>query len=231
MSEREIVVRFRLPESPRQRWLFAIVLVVVCFGAAVYATVPNTFAAGDLLSAQKLNDNFSNLDGRIAAIETASAPVPSGTIIAFGGTTAPAGYLACDGASVTQASYPALFAAIGTAWGSADATHFNVPDLRGRFPRGDDQGAGVDPDAASRIALVAGGATGNNVGSYQLDQFASHFHTYNRAPTAFSEQVSGSSVLGGAQSPTYAPVADKVNAAGGSESRPKNAYVRYLIKL
>ena len=55
----------------------------------------------------------------------------------------PTGWLACDGSSLLRASYPALFAKIGTTWGSADATHFNVPDLRGRSVIGSGTGSGL----------------------------------------------------------------------------------------
>lgn len=60
------------------------------------------------------------------------AVVPSGAILDFGGTSAPTGYLACDGTSYLRSDYPNLFTAIGTTWGSADGTHFNVPDFRRR---------------------------------------------------------------------------------------------------
>lgn len=59
-----------------------------------------------------------------------------GVIYPFGGDTAPDGALMCDGSSYLRADYPALFDVIGTAFGSADGTHFNVPDLRARVPVG-----------------------------------------------------------------------------------------------
>ena len=60
-------------------------------------------------------------------------------------------------------------AAIGKAWGSATTFTFTVPDLRGRFLRGVDGGAGNDPDRNSRGAINPGGNTGDNVGSLQGD--------------------------------------------------------------
>ena len=49
----------------------------------------------------------------------------------------PAGYLKCDGAAVGRATYPELFAAIGTTYGEGDGeTTFNLPDLIGRFAEG-----------------------------------------------------------------------------------------------
>ena len=62
--------------------------------------------------------------------------VPSGTILPYGGTAAPTGYLLCDGTSYLRADYPDLFGIIGTAYGSIDSAHFTVPDMRGRFPFG-----------------------------------------------------------------------------------------------
>ncbi|MDD5089959.1 MAG: phage tail protein [Candidatus Wallbacteria bacterium] len=102
--------------------------------------------------------------------------VPPGTILPYGGTTAPNGYLLCNGASFLRTAYSDLFTAIGTAYGAVDGTHFNVPDLRGRFIRGTDNGAGNDPDAGARVVSNAGGHTGDNVGSLQADALESHLH-------------------------------------------------------
>jgi microcystin-dependent protein len=75
----------------------------------------------------------------------AVAATPAGTVAWFAGSTAPTGWLACSGQSLVRAVWPALFAAIGTTYGYADSTHFNLPDLRGEFVRGLDGGRGIDP--------------------------------------------------------------------------------------
>jgi hypothetical protein len=69
VREREIFIRLRLPHIPSKWWLAGAIVAVLCIGAVVYATVPNTFNTGDSLSSKKINDNFNNLDGRISAIE------------------------------------------------------------------------------------------------------------------------------------------------------------------
>ncbi len=103
---------------------------------------------------------------------------PVGTIVPYGGSTIPSGWLVCDGSAVSRTTYSALFAAIGISWGYGDnSTTFNLPDLRGRFLRGVDGGANVDPDKASRTASNAGGNTGNNVGSLQGDAMGAHTHS------------------------------------------------------
>jgi len=56
-----------------------------------------------------------------------------GEIICFAGSSSPdAKWLACDGTSLLRGDYPDLFAVIGTTYGSADGSHFSLPDLRGR---------------------------------------------------------------------------------------------------
>ncbi|NEO87737.1 MAG: hypothetical protein F6J87_26285 [Spirulina sp. SIO3F2] len=71
---------------------------------------------------------------------------PPGTIIWFAGSSPPDGYLKANGAELSRSVYAALFAAIGELYGVGDGTTtFNLPDLRGEFIRGADDGRGVDP--------------------------------------------------------------------------------------
>ena len=74
----------------------------------------------------------------------AGGTVPPGVILDFGGTTAPAGYLLCNGAAVSRTTYATLFAAISTNYGVGDgSTTFNIPDARDRFRVG--AGASYSP--------------------------------------------------------------------------------------
>jgi microcystin-dependent protein len=69
----------------------------------------------------------------IATASGASVASPTGAIFAYGGPSAPAGWLICDGSAVSRTTYSLLFAVVGTAYGAGDgSTTFNVPDLRGR---------------------------------------------------------------------------------------------------
>ena len=67
------------------------------------------------------------------------AKLPAGTITMFAGSTAPAGWLICDGRSVSSTDFPELYAVIGTTYGGY-GTNFQLPDLRGRFPVGKNSG-------------------------------------------------------------------------------------------
>lgn len=83
--------------------------------------------------------NKVNSDGSLKRIAggTLYADAPLGTILAFGGTTAPAGWMLCQGQALSRTTYAKLFAIIGTAFGAGDgSTTFNIPDLRGEFLRG-----------------------------------------------------------------------------------------------
>lgn len=71
-----------------------------------------------------------------------------GEIICYAGSTSPVlGWLECDGASLLRTDYPDLFTVIGTVYGAADGTHFNLPDLRGRVSIGVGSGSGLTPRA------------------------------------------------------------------------------------
>lgn len=158
--------------------------------------------------------------------------LPSGVVFPFAGTAAPYGYVICDGSAVSRTEYASLFAAIGTSHGSGNgSTTFNLPDYRGRFLRGVDGLAGLDPDKASRTAMNAGGATGNAVGTVQggaVGQMTGAYENYVGPRDANllrdTTKVSGGSV--GTINYTTNTI-----TIGSTETRPKNANVNYIIKI
>lgn len=82
----------------------------------------------------------------------------TGVVFPFAGSTAPAGWLLCDGSAVSRATYATLFGVIGTTYGAGDgSTTFNLPDLRGRVVAGRDDMGGV---AAGRITDAGNGNPG-----------------------------------------------------------------------
>lgn len=142
---------------------------------------------------------------------------PPGTITAFGGTVAPAGWLECNGQSVSRVTYAALFAAIGTTWGAADGASFNLPDARGEFLRGADGGRGVD---AGRLP-----------GSSQTDAFKQHDHPIKVGTSDGSAGYvnGGLQPIAGGQFRSQ-PAEQFMDYRGGSETRPRNIAVIYCIK-
>ena len=62
---------------------------------------------------------------------------PTGTVLPFAGSTAPEGWAICNGAAINRTNYAALFAVVGTTYGTGDGSiTFNLPDMQGVFPRG-----------------------------------------------------------------------------------------------
>lgn len=106
---------------------------------------------------------------------------PTGQITEFGGTTAPTGYLLCDGSEVSKTTFAALFAVIGTAFDNSPAGgNFNVPDLRGRVGIGLDNLGGSSADRMVHAnADTLGGAAGAETHTLVTGELASHNHIQN----------------------------------------------------
>ncbi len=176
-----------------------------------------------------------------------AAAVPVGCIMPFAGPVSniPAGWMLCDGSEVSRSTYANLYNTIGVAWGTGNgSTTFNLPDLRGMFLRGL---AGTDtigdPDAPSRLANAYGGNSGNNVGSYQGDAIRNITGemngTYQLVPAgacyangAFSVTNGGGHHHSSYQSTSGAVLtfdASRVVPVG-SDNRPKNVAINYIIK-
>jgi microcystin-dependent protein len=246
-----IDVDLKIPRWVRVGSLLIVTAGLVVTTTMVSADVPNTFKTGDLLTAQTLNDNFSSQDARLTALET-SPGLPSGTVVAFGGTAVPVGWLPCDGTSLdgTNAQYAALYAAIGTAFGgNTTSKAFNLPDLRGRFLRGVDAAGTNDLGAASRTAIAAGGNTGPKVGTleasatalptapFSTDMAPDHTHAPSNGGNFVVQEGAGGVQTGGNALSVVATTAPAghhshvVTTGGDAETRPVNVAINYIIKL
>jgi microcystin-dependent protein len=175
------------------------------------------------------------IDTQIAAIPAAQDLTPPGTVIWTARSSAPTGYLKANGAAVSRGTYSALFAAIGTTYGGGDgSTTFNVPDMRGEFIRGWDDGRGLD--------------SGRGLGSVQGQNYQSHSHSASSAVSdpghshSFSAYfgygrgggdvnvLDGPDARGTSTQQTGISVSTTVGASGGSETRPRNVALLGCIK-
>ena len=153
--------------------------------------------------------------------------LPAGALITWPTETPPDGWLERDGSSLSRKTYAALFAVIGTMYGTADGTHFNLPDDRGRFPRYWAHGSTNDPDRATRTAPATAGATltaGDHVGTQQADQLKAHQHDHAVSDANWSFGAGGE-VLYRALLTTHLS-----GSSGGNETRAINTYEMPLIK-
>jgi microcystin-dependent protein len=134
--------------------------------------------------------------------------VPAGTVLAFAGATPPSGFLICNGKSLERAKYPALFAAIGTTYGAADATHFTLPDAQGRTPVGAGQGLILDEHNRPLTNRALGATGGEEVHALLEAELATHSHTAVSSQNQHRHGIGGAggagAVSGDSYSSTYA---------------------------
>lgn len=169
----------------------------------------------------KITDNDHDYDWQ----DVPSRGVPIGAIVTFPMTTLESGFLYCDGAVYLRATYPDLFAKIGTTYniGGETSLQFRVPDLRGEFIRGWDAGRGVD--------------SGRVIGSAQGSANLAHAHnvaidggTDDIIVDAYGTGESGQNGRGFNSGSTTTNKAVLTTPSGGTEARPRNVAMVYCIK-
>ena len=162
-------------------------------------------------------DNTTKVATTAFVAGVAAQMSPAGMVAHFARSTAPTGWLKANGDEVSRATYAALFAAIGTTFGSGDgSTTFNLPDLRGEFLRGWDDGRGVD--------------SGRAFGGAQSDAFKSHTHIVSLQPLNSSDEA-GYGKLATGNSATEGTIPDiTTSSSGGTETRPRNIALLACIK-
>ena len=114
--------------------------------------------------------------------------LPTGSYIQFAGSQAPDGFLVCNGGAISRTTYSALFAVIGTTYGSGDgSTTFNLPNLTDRFLQGSTTSGTVKNAGLPNITGVLNNEVGNGVrawGGYQGALFDGANEPQTRDPVA-----------------------------------------------
>ena len=136
-----------------------------------------------------------------------NAFMPPGSMLEYGGSTAPDGFLLCNGAAVSRTTYSALFAALGTAYGAGDgSTTFNVPNKIDRvgvgagssYARGATGGAASATTSSAGSHNHTGAVTGTAISTAQMPSHThgvndpGHSHSYNQ-PAVIAGFVDGGS--------------------------------------
>ena len=212
--------------------------------SSVSSNVTFTLPGADGTNGQMLQTNGSG-----ALSFTTVQGVPSGSVFCMAVATVPSGYLECNGAAVSRSTYSVLFAVIGTAYGTGNGSStFNLPDLRGEFVRGFDNGRGVD--------------SGRSIASSQSSQFGQHNHNVSASSSSsvtdpghqhsMSVGFFNSVNSGGALSFKDAGTSNRINTnttgisvststsisqsnrggtSNSSETRPRSIAMMYVIKI
>lgn len=179
--------------------------------------------------------NLNNAENKIDELDKSLVPV--GSITMYGGSTAPTGWLLCNGAAVSRTTYANLFTAIGTTWGVGDnSTTFNLPDMREASPYG-----------VGTFSAVTGTTHGSitehdalTLGSFGDDREQGHLHDiYDgiasggsaKGPTsAMTTYTRALSTISGYSATT--PTSDGTNGTPrtGKTTRGKIIGVNFIIK-
>ncbi len=159
----------------------------------------------------------------------------AGMIMMWGGLSdqVPDGWLICDGSTVSQTQYANLYAVVQNSFGKNPPDgEFYLPDLRGRFVRGVDDGAGRDPDVSARQDMQDPSAPSSTVGSVQSYAFQNHVHGYYEVEGQ-SNIPDGSGINNGhnyINTGSSTDLADAGSYSVSSETRPINAYLYFIIQ-
>ena len=207
-------------------------------------TLPSAITNGGFLQTDGSgNLSFSIVEG-----------VPSGSVFCRAVATVPTGYLECNGAAVSRTTYSALFAVIGTAYGAGNGSStFNLPDLRGEFIRGFDNGRGVDSgrsvatsqggaNASHNHSISLSGTTSNKSLTGSVRRISEGFRGSGTADGVFTKTFDANNPVTGSasNSPTggfsmdashdHTFSASGTSGSQGSEARPRNIAMMYIIK-
>ncbi len=226
-------------------------------------TVGTTLNVTTSITTPIITVNSDTLDGKAtsAAIITSSndtkfiTPLgglilaPVGSVQMFVSTTAPTGWLYCNGATIgldtgtyQGTDYQALFNLIRTitGWGNASeawgtGTTVRIPDLRGMFVRGADANAYADAGSAADDANSAA-FTGGTLGTYEDDKMQGHKHNsyannlnYMNLNNSSQQVMRANTVM---DYPISTPITDGANGSPrtGNETQPANVSLAYIIK-
>jgi len=189
----------------------------------------NVAGSTGTFSGNVIGGHFIGDGGGLTGLPT----LPTGAVMAFEQSTAPAGFLALNGSTISRTTYAALFSIYGTTYGAGDgSTTFSLPDRRGYFIRG--------------YGTNADGTASGSLGALQADAYASHSHgIYDPGHGhTFSYRVSGgfNSCNGGSQNGVWNGISSNgggtdgagtgisIAASGGTETRPRSVALLLCVK-
>ena len=213
----------------------------------VALTLPSSITSGGFLQ----TDGSGNLSFQIVA------GVPSGSVFCMAVATVPSGYLECNGNAVSRTTYAALFAIIGTNYGTGNGSStFNLPDLRGEFVRGFDNGRGADSgrsiassqgasNASHNHSISASGTTSTKSLTGSINGISESFGSFGGSASGVFSKVGGNTLAGTPGNPdsnacggvnmnashNHTVTVTGTTGGQGSEARPRNIAMMYIIKI
>ena len=223
----------------------------------VSLTLPDTITNGGFLQTDGSGQLSFQIVNGVPTGAIFALPDTQATGTGYQSNGIPTGYLECNGASLVRSAYAALFAVIGTRYGvgsSSNNTTFNLPDLRGEFIRGlNTSSSGADPNR-----VIGSNQGGQNVShSHAVDITTSNKSltgTIRKISETFNSgggTASGVFTKTGGENASNTPsrvdgspaagvdldashdhtITGNTITDGGTETRPRNIAMMYIIKI
>jgi len=163
--------------------------------------------------------NLNNIEDGVEWLFQNNNGAPIGTIMLYGGDTAPSGFKICDGSAISRTTYADLFNIIGTSFGTGDGTTtFNLPNLQGKVP------VGLDSNDEDFDTL--GETGGEKEHTLNVSEIPSHQHSFGIGANA-ATQANGDRVQAGYRGPYSIDASWSVTTTGGGQ--PHNIMQPYLV--
>ena len=109
--------------------------------------------------------------------------IPTATIVPWSDSSVPSGFLECNGQSVSQSTYAALYAIIGTTYGDPGGGNFNVPNLADNVPVGKSNNKALASTGGANTVTSTGNVGGSTANAtLSTPQLASHSHSSGANP-------------------------------------------------
>ena len=201
-------------------------------------TLPSSIVSGGFMQ----TDGSGNLSFQVVA------GVPSGAVFCIAVASVPSGYLECNGESVSRTTFAALFAVIGTQYGANNSSTFKVPDLRGEFIRGFDNGRGVDSgrsvassqghqhpqhnhavSASSSSSVSDPGHT--HTANYGQGNLVSSGGAFGLRDSGNADRIRNANTGISVSTSTNISQSNRGGTSNSSETRPRNIAMMYVIKV
>ena len=190
---------------------------------------------GDIVAGQIIQVEY---DGTNFQVVSPLNLIPSGSIQMYAGSAAPTGWLLCDGTSYLNAVYPTLFAVLSTTYGSADGTHFNVPDMRGRLAvgvgtgtGGGTSGTGLPTGGSALTAVARAGWKGEETHTLTTPEIASHSHTAETGINLSAAGATGFVTNNNGTSNGILPVTTSTGGNGAHNNIQPVMGLNFIIKI
>ncbi|BAQ86165.1 Microcystin-dependent protein (MdpB) [uncultured Mediterranean phage uvMED] len=171
----------------------------------------------------------SKLTGALPALDGSSLTgiegTATGTILSWSTASIPSGFLECDGTAVSRSTYSALFAVVGTTYGTGDGSStFNLPNLADNVPVGKSNNKSLASTGGANTVAASGSVSGSTANAtLSTAQLASHSHGSGFFNPNNSSNAGMSNMGGGANAPAGNAINTSSTGSGSAHSHNMSA--------